>query len=66
MFTLNQNDTLTQQPHGPPLAAVPLGAVVTVTLQVCSSSSSGRDGSVELLGVGGVVVMAVVPLSSTA
>ena len=40
-------DALTQQPHGPPLAAVPLGAVVTVTLQVCSNSSStsgrGRD-----------------------
>ena len=27
-------DALAQQPHGPPLAAVPLGAVVSVTLQI--------------------------------
>ena len=60
-------DALTQQTHGPPLAAVPLGAVVSVTLQVCSSSSSsGRDGSVVLLLLLLLLVMAVVPLSSSA
>jgi hypothetical protein len=56
-------DALTQQPHGPPLAAVPLGAVVSVTLQVCSSSSGGRGSSVVVVVV---VVVVVGPLGSSA